>query len=89
MKTLKLFFKRKVNKENVYDLAKRLAEPYFDEQQIPMIGATIVDGYLYAKGEDRGFPHRSDAIKIDLSTEKIIESYGAIHLLYEEITYEK
>ena len=68
MERQKLFSKRKVNKENVYDLAKRLAKPYFEEQQLSMPGATIVDGYLYAKGEDRGFPHRSDAIKIDLST---------------------
>lgn len=44
-----------MNKENVYDLAKRLAEPYFDEQQIPMIGATIVDGYLYAKEKTEDF----------------------------------
>lgn len=77
MRILKLFYKNKSNKESTYDLAKRLAKPYFDKQQIPMIGATIKDGYLYAEGEDRGFPHRSDAIKIDLNTEEILESYGA------------
>lgn len=77
MKILNLFRKDKVNKENVYDLAKRIAKPYFDKQQLSMTGATIVDGYLYVEGEDRGFPHRSDVIKIDLSKEKIIESYGA------------
>lgn len=64
-------------RQKTYELAHELAEDYFRENMMKIVGAKIINGYMYVKGGDNGFPHTRAHIKIDLKTNQIVEYYGA------------
>ena len=63
--------------ENVYKLAHDLTNEYFYKNFMDVMGAKVVDKYMYVKGGDNGFPHTRAHVKVDLDTNKIVEWYGA------------
>ena len=63
--------------EKVYQLAHSLTEEYFYKNMMDIMGAKTIDGYMYVKGGNDGFPHTRAHVKIDLKTNQIIEYYGA------------
>lgn len=63
--------------ENVFDLAERITEGYFNKNMMTVMGAKVVGNYMYVKGGDNGFPHTRAHVKVDLMTEKIIGYYSA------------
>lgn len=62
--------------ENVYKLAHDLTKEYFNKNQMEIMGAKIIDNYMYVKGGDNGFPHTRAHVKVDLNTNKIVAYYG-------------
>ena len=63
--------------ENIYKLAHDLTKEHFYECQMNIMGAKIVDKYMYVIGGDNGFPHTRAHVKVDLDTNKIVAQYGA------------
>ena len=63
--------------EKVYQLAHNLTKEYFYKNMMSVMGAKTIDGYMYVKGGDNGFPHTRAHVKIDLETNQIIKYYGA------------
>ena len=64
--------------DKIYKLAHELTEYYFDKCcYMDVLGAKVVDNYMYVKGGDNGFPHTRAHVKIDLQTNKIVSEYGA------------
>ena len=61
----------------IYKLAHDLTNQYFYNNFMSVMGAKVVDGYMYVKGGDNGFPHTRAHVKIDLQTNEIVEYYGA------------
>lgn len=41
------------------------------------MGAKVVGNFMYVKGGDNGFPHTRAHVKVDLTTEKIVDHYYA------------
>lgn len=63
--------------ESVYDMAHEIGDPYYADSPMSVTGAKVVDGYLYIKGYDGGFPSLEGYLKVDLKTRKIVKVYGA------------
>ena len=63
--------------EDIYKLAHNLTDEYFYKDFMDVLGAKVVDGFLYVKGGNNGFPRTRAHVKIDLKTNKIVESFGA------------
>ena len=63
--------------EKVYQLAHSLTEEHFYKNMMDVMGEKTIDGYMYVKGGNDGFPHTRAHVKIDLKTNRIIEYYGA------------
>lgn len=63
--------------KDVYELAHRITKYYFNSCMMVVIGAKVVDNFMYVKGGDNGFPHTRAHVKVDLATEKIVGYYNA------------
>ena len=63
--------------ETVYNLAHKLTKEYFNKNMMSVMGAKVINGYMYVKGGDNGFPHTRAHVKVDLNTRQIIEYYNA------------
>ena len=76
--------------KSIYDLAHNLTEKYFNDCMMSVMGAKVVDNCMYVKGGDNGFPHTRAHVKVDLTTNEIVEHYGArdCPVLVTEETYE-
>ena len=63
--------------KDVYELAHRITKEYFNSCMMGVMGAKVVGNFMYVKGGDNGFPHTRAHVKVDLTTEKIVDHYYA------------
>lgn len=62
---------------DVKDLANELTKEYFNKNMMGVMGAKVIDNFIYVKGGDNGFPHTRAHVKVDLKTKQIVGHYGA------------
>lgn len=63
--------------KDIYELAHRIIKDYFNSCMMGVMGAKVVGNFMYVKGGDNGFPHTRVRVKVDLTTEKIVDHYYA------------
>lgn len=61
----------------IYQMAYDLTHQYFYNSHESFMGVKLDGNYMYVKGGDNGFPHTRSHVKIDLSQNEIVETYGA------------
>lgn len=76
--------------KSIYDLAHNLTGKYFNDGMMSVMGAKVVDNCMYVKGGDNSFPRTRAHVKVDLTTNEIVEHYGACNcpVLVTEGIYE-
>lgn len=63
--------------DDIYQKAYDLTHQYFHDIFQCFMGVKVDGNYMYVKGGDNGFPHTRSHVKVDLSNNMIIQSYGA------------
>ena len=63
--------------DDIYQKAYNLTRQYFYDIFQCFMGVKVDENYMYVKGGDNGFPHTRSHVKIDLSNDTIVETYGA------------